>query len=116
MIFFLIFEETSLILTIFLIDVLLFVFIKLLNFFNELSISDFVNQAVNIIEDQSCNLSDFGELLNETWKLKKKLSDRVTNPEIDSLYSRAIEAGATGGKLLGAGGGGFFLFYVKKNN
>ena len=80
------------------------------------SISDFVNQAVNIIEDQSCNLSDFGELLNETWKLKKKLSDRVTNPEIDSLYSRAIEAGATGGKLLGAGGGGFFLFYVKKNN
>ena len=78
------------------------------------AMSHFVNQAVDIVENQSFELSDFGELLNETWRFKKKLSDRVTNSEIDKLYSKAIEARATGGKLLGAGGGGFFLFYVKK--
>ena len=52
----------------------------------------------------------FGELLGESWELKKKLATTVSTPEIDAIYEKAIEAGATGGKLLGGGGGGFILF------
>lgn len=55
---------------------------------------------------------DFGKLLNDTWKLKRSLTGKITNPEIDELYEAAMEHGALGGKLLGAGGGGFMLFYV----
>ena len=58
------------------------------------------------------NLDDFGLLLNEAWELKRGLSDVVSTDEIDELYRRGLEAGATGGKLLGAGGAGFFLLYV----
>ena len=58
------------------------------------------------------NLDDVGNLLHESWMLKRELSDKVSNPEIDGLYNAAREAGAIGGKLLGAGGGGFFLFFV----
>ena len=54
----------------------------------------------------------FGELLHETWMLKRDLSDKISNPEIDALYGRARTSGALGGKMLGAGGGGFMLFYV----
>lgn len=58
------------------------------------------------------NLDDFGLLLNEAWELKRGLSDVVSTTEIDEFYRRGLEAGATGGKLLGAGGAGFFLLYV----
>jgi len=58
----------------------------------------------------------FGLLLNETWKIKKNLSSKVSNPKIERIYNKGIKAGASGGKLLGAGGGGFILFYVKKKN
>ena len=58
----------------------------------------------------------FGELLNETWKLKKDLSSSVSNSKINEIYDYGIKCGAIGGKLLGAGGSGFFLFYVPKNN
>lgn len=58
------------------------------------------------------DLDDFGRLLNETWRLKKELSDRITNSGIDSIYEKALASGALGGKLLGAGGGGFLLLYV----
>lgn len=61
-------------------------------------------------------LDEFGELLGENWAMKKKLSNQISNSYIDSLYERAISSGATGGKILGAGGGGFFLFYVPKKN
>lgn len=61
------------------------------------------------------NLDDVGSLLHETWMLKRELSDKVSNKEIDGLYTAAREAGAIGGKLLGAGGGGFFLFYVPED-
>jgi D-glycero-alpha-D-manno-heptose-7-phosphate kinase len=57
------------------------------------------------------DLDAFGEILHESWQLKRELASGITNPEIDELYEKAIEAGAIGGKLLGAGGGGFFLFY-----
>jgi D-glycero-alpha-D-manno-heptose-7-phosphate kinase len=58
------------------------------------------------------SLSAFGMLLHETWMEKRLLDSAVSSPEIDSLYEKGIEAGALGGKLLGAGGGGFMLFFV----
>ena len=61
----------------------------------------------------SNSLKDFGLLLDETWKLKKLLSKSVSSPLLDSLYNEGISAGALGGKILGAGGGGFILFYAE---
>jgi D-glycero-alpha-D-manno-heptose-7-phosphate kinase len=62
------------------------------------------------------NFDDFGLLLNETWKVKKALSSSVSSDEVNFIYNKGINSGAIGGKLLGAGGGGFFLFYVPKDN
>lgn len=59
-------------------------------------------------------ISDFGEILNEGWIRKRELASGVSNPKIDELYETAMANGATGGKLLGAGGGGFLLFYCEK--
>ena len=73
-----------------------------------------VKEAKTIIKK---NLTDdFGLLLNETWIEKRKMSKLVSSSKIDFLYKKAIENGALGGKLLGAGGGGFLLFYVPKKN
>jgi D-glycero-alpha-D-manno-heptose-7-phosphate kinase len=58
------------------------------------------------------SLDDFGRLLDYTWKLKRTLSDRISTNEIDELYDSAKKAGALGGKILGAGSGGFMLLYV----
>ena len=58
-------------------------------------------------------VDDVGVLLGETWKLKKKLVGGLSNDKIDKLYKKGLNAGASGGKLLGAGAGGFILFYVK---
>ncbi len=77
---------------------------------------DLVDNAHNILTDKRKNLNEFGELLNYTWELKKTLSSKVTNPNIDTMYKKAMDAGALGGKLLGAGGGGFMLFYVEEKN
>ena len=57
------------------------------------------------------DINDFGAMLDEGWQRKRELADGVTNPVIDELYDKAIKGGALGGKLLGAGGGGFLLFY-----
>ena len=57
-------------------------------------------------------LQAFGKLLNEAWQCKKRVSNKVSNACCDALYESALNNGALGGKLLGAGGGGFFLFYV----
>jgi predicted kinase related to galactokinase and mevalonate kinase len=59
------------------------------------------------------DLNEFGRLLDYTWKLKRSITSDISNDDIDILYNKAIEAGALGGKLLGAGGGGFLLFYVE---
>ena len=72
-----------------------------------------VEEAEKILTSQACNLDKFGELLDYTWQLKKKTGSAVSNDSIDDLYERAIKAGALGGKLLGAGGGGFLVFYVR---
>ena len=61
------------------------------------------------------NYDDFGRLLHESWLRKKSLSNKITNSAIDDIYNNAIKRGALGGKLLGAGGGGFLLLYVPKN-
>jgi D-glycero-alpha-D-manno-heptose-7-phosphate kinase len=76
---------------------------------------DLVDVAHDILISNR-NLNEFGELLNSTWELKKSLSSKVTNNEIDNMYKKAMQAGAIGGKLLGAGGGGFMAFYVEKQN
>ena len=60
------------------------------------------------------NIDAMGEILHENWLLKKTLASGISNPDIDEAYDKAIKAGAIGGKLLGAGGGGFLLFYVPK--
>lgn len=73
-------------------------------------IADLVPKALRCLVEG--NLAEFGSLIHETWVLKRELSDKVSNPVIDDIYYRAKIAGALGGKVLGAGGGGFFLFYV----
>jgi D-glycero-alpha-D-manno-heptose-7-phosphate kinase len=74
-----------------------------------------VDEAYNILISNTRDLREFGELLNYTWRLKKSLSSKVTTSTIDEMYETALKAGAIGGKLLGAGGGGFMVFYVEKD-
>lgn len=74
-----------------------------------------VDEAQNILTDKNASLNEFGRLLDYTWKLKRGTGNKVSNNSIDDLYDRGIKAGALGGKLLGAGGGGFLLFYVEKD-
>jgi D-glycero-alpha-D-manno-heptose-7-phosphate kinase len=59
-------------------------------------------------------LDDFGRILHENWMLKQKLASQISNSEIKEIYEAGLRSGATGGKLLGAGGGGFILFYCEK--
>ncbi|MDO8505609.1 MAG: kinase [bacterium] len=70
-----------------------------------------VDQAIEILHSNR-SLNTFGELLHESWQLKRGLSSKITTPAIDELYERARSAGAIGGKILGAGGGGFFLLFA----
>lgn len=72
-----------------------------------------VNEATEILSDESRSLDDFGRLLHEAWLVKKGLASKITNPAIDEIYNTGLASGALGGKLLGAGGGGCVLFYVK---
>lgn len=72
-----------------------------------------VNEAEQILVNRDRDLDDFGKLLDETWKLKRGIGNGVSTDSIDTLYMKGIKAGALGGKLLGAGGGGFLLFYVR---
>jgi D-glycero-alpha-D-manno-heptose-7-phosphate kinase len=58
-------------------------------------------------------LSEFGALLGEAWEAKKRMSPRISTPEIDEMYDAAIRAGALGGKVTGAGGGGYMLIYCE---
>ncbi len=72
-----------------------------------------VDDAERVLTDKTRDLDDFGRLLDHTWQLKRATGSKVTTDGIDALYARAKAAGAVGGKLLGAGGGGFLLFYVR---
>lgn len=71
-----------------------------------------VDDGERILTDRHGDLDEFGRLLDYTWKLKRGLSSKISTGTLDEIYSKAIQAGAIGGKLLGAGGGGFFVFYV----
>lgn len=75
-----------------------------------------VAEAEKVLVNQETNLDEFGKLLDYTWKLKRKTGNAVSTESIDIIYSKGIKAGALGGKLLGAGGGGFFVFYVQPEN
>ena len=73
-----------------------------------------VDEAEKVLTDKEKSLNEFGKLLDMTWKLKRGTGSKVSNGSIDELYDIAIKTGALGGKLLGAGGGGFLLFYCEK--
>ena len=76
------------------------------------SLYNMVEDAIDILNGEG-DIVDFGRLLHESWRLKKSLSDKVSTSYIDDIYETGIKNGAIGGKLLGAGGGGFILFFVK---
>ncbi|OGO81741.1 MAG: kinase [Clostridiales bacterium GWC2_40_7] len=71
-----------------------------------------VGEGIKIL-NSGADLDDFGRLLHESWKLKRSLTSRISSLYIDYIYDSARDAGAVGGKILGAGGGGFILFFVK---
>lgn len=77
-----------------------------------LRMKEMVNEAEKILISRG-SLDDFGRLLHESWQLKRGLSVGISTDAIDEIYQKAMRAGALGGKLLGAGGGGFLLFYVE---
>ena len=92
-------------------------YIKTLNNknFNNLNfIMNSVDKAVSYLKEG--NIDDFGSLLHESWVYKRQLSKQVSNEVIDNYYKKAIQNGALGGKILGAGGGGFMIFYVQVSN
>lgn len=72
-----------------------------------------VDDAERVLTDKGKNLDEFGRMLGYTWKLKRQTGSAVSTNGIDELYLKGIASGALGGKLLGAGGGGFFIFYVR---
>ncbi len=71
-----------------------------------------VDEAINVLNGKS-KINVFGDMLHKAWRLKKSLSEKVSNSIIDDIYDTAIATGARGGKVLGAGGGGFVLFFVE---
>ena len=73
---------------------------------------DMVEEAINILNGKQEGYTDFGKLLHESWMIKRSLTSLITNTPIDEVYEAALKAGASGGKLLGAGGGGFMLLFV----
>lgn len=75
-------------------------------------IYEMVQKGMSILTDNTRTLDEFGELMHQAWMAKRSLSSAISNDFLDDIYNRAKNAGAIGGKLLGAGGGGFFVFYV----
>ena len=71
-----------------------------------------VGEAERVLTNPVCSLDEFGRLLHESWLIKRTLTHKITNSRIDEIYDAGMNSGALGGKLLGAGGGGFMLFYV----
>jgi len=71
---------------------------------------EIVNKGYKILSNKSIDINKFGNLLHKQWLLKKKMSQKITNNKIDKVYNEALNHGALGGKLLGAGGGGFMIF------
>ncbi|MBT3793177.1 MAG: kinase [Rhodospirillales bacterium] len=74
---------------------------------------ELVDEASSIISGETFSIPELGQLLHDSWTLKKQFSDNVSNDKIDEIYDAACDAGALGGKLLGAGGGGFIVFVAE---
>jgi D-glycero-alpha-D-manno-heptose-7-phosphate kinase len=74
---------------------------------------DMVDEAIKILQNGKISINEIGRLLHQSWLYKRSLSDKVSTPEIDHIYEEAMRVGALGGKILGAGGGGFLLLFVK---
>jgi len=74
---------------------------------------EMVEEATQILQGSNRPIEEFGDLLHEAWRHKRSLSDKVSTPEVDQIYEAGRNAGAIGGKLLGAGGGGFMLLFVR---
>ena len=74
---------------------------------------EMVEEAIALLVGTHISIEEFGKLLDQSWKYKRTLSDQVSTPEIDHIYDEAMRAGAIGGKILGAGGGGFMLLFAK---
>ena len=72
-----------------------------------------VDESISILSNPDSDIKNFGQLLHESWQIKRSLSAKITTPAIDAIYQDAIKAGAIGGKILGAGGGGFMLLFVQ---
>jgi len=79
-------------------------------------IKEMVDESINILTNSENNIEEFGKLLGESWKYKRSLSERISTPAIDQFYEQAMLGGAIGGKILGAGGGGFMLLFVRPEN
>ena len=77
------------------------------------SMREMVNEAIAILQSANAPIEELGKLLHESWLCKRSLSDKVSTSDIDYLYQEAIKAGAIGGKIMGAGGGGFLMLFVK---
>lgn len=73
--------------------------------------NDMVSRAIDMLNSKR-TINDFGKLLHESWELKRSLSSSISSSVIDAMYHSALSAGATGGKIIGAGGGGFLLLFV----
>ena len=73
------------------------------------------HEGLSCLTDNNVSLDEFGKLLDDQWKIKRNLTSKISSKDIDLIYETGIKAGALGGKLLGAGGGGFMLFYVPQN-
>ena len=81
---------------------------------NELNMMlEMVDEAISILNGKYSDITDFGRLLHKSWMMKRSLTDKISTSDIDKIYDTATNAGAIGGKLLGAGGGGFMLFFVE---
>jgi D-glycero-alpha-D-manno-heptose-7-phosphate kinase len=77
------------------------------------AMGEMVNEGTTLLQSDSTSIEEIGKLLHQSWKLKRSLSSSVSNANIDEIYQGGLSAGAVGGKILGAGGGGFILFVVK---
>ena len=75
------------------------------------ALSQTVDEGISILYGER-DIAEFGKLLNEAWQIKRKFSAQVSNPQVNEIYDNAISAGALGGKILGAGGGGFMVLFV----
>ena len=92
-------------------------FVKELQHKKKKNMQDILDIAIAAKDDlKKKNINNFGKMLNETWKAKRELSSQISNRFIDEIYENALNCGAEGGKILGAGGGGCILFFVPKKN